>query len=148
MLTRQKATSWSWTGSWTRGRRWRCSGEVGTLSERADDEKTGSDLRDFRAEPQHQHQASAENERVRPDMIEVVRLIIIKCVGEQAEKHERNPSIGHRGESRRLDCEHRAKSKKERPHETDHAPWRFVFDDAVGHQRPDAVDREVTQRHL
>ena len=105
----------------------------------------------LRTSQRHQQQRSPENQRIRPHMIvrrrPFVCLRIINCVGEQTEKQERAPSVGNGSKSQRRGWNKRAKNKQERPDETDDAPRRFVFDDAVSDQRPDAINGEIAQTH-
>ena len=39
----------------------------------------------------------------------------------------------------------RAKDKQEWPSKTDDAPWRLIFDYAVGNQAAHTIDRQITQ---
>jgi len=42
----------------------------------------------------------------------------------------------------------RAKDKQEGPDNADDAPRRLIFDDAVGDQRADAINGEITQTNI
>ena len=117
------------------------------MPERNADDDARQKLYNLRRSQREKQQTGSEDQHIRPDVFKLAGFCVVKCVGEKAEEYECDPPIGCGRKSQRRDRNHGAKSKQKWPDETDNAPRRFIFDDAVSHQRSPAINGEITQRY-